>query len=256
MSSLPNPPTWTTGWSPLAYFGLSVCIGAALYSAAQTVMALKDSSLPAALTAGGLAVFFSGLVAAIAVTLLASAESHAVWNNSGTTVRINSAIAWSYGVALFGGTVGSACYLAFVARGVVDLPFAVGGGGGATRYLMAALLVICVISLAALLRSREPGSLRVGLDGITHADMFRTRTALWEDILDITDEAGKRARNPIVFVVKDATQVVVPNADRYASSGGDLYWMVRHYWRHPEDRDELTDGRALGRLRNGQFDPV
>lgn len=31
--------------------------------------------------------------------------------------------------------------------------------------------------------------------------------------------------------------------------------MARHYWRHPEDRNELTDGRALDRLRNDQFEP-
>ncbi len=255
MRSLPGPPKWVTGPSPLAYVGFLICIGAALYSAAQTVVALRDSSPLAALIAGGLALFFSGLVVALAISLLARAESHAGWSSSGTTVRLNPSIAWSYGVALFGGIVGSTCYLAFVARGVVDLPFAAAGGGGATRYLMAALLAICAISLAALLRSREPGFLRVGIDGITHADMFRTRTACWVDIVDITDEAEKKARNPIVFTLKDAKQVVVPNADRYASSGAALYWMTRHYWRHPEDRDELTDGRALDRLRDEQFEP-
>ena len=31
--------------------------------------------------------------------------------------------------------------------------------------------------------------------------------------------------------------------------------MIRHYWKHPENRAELTDGRALERLRNEQFDP-
>jgi hypothetical protein len=29
--------------------------------------------------------------------------------------------------------------------------------------------------------------------------------------------------------------------------------MVRHYWRHPDDRSELTDGRALERLRDEPF---
>jgi hypothetical protein len=120
---------------------------------------------------------------------------------------------------------------------------------------MISLPVLSVTGLIALLRNREPGYLRVGVDGIEHADMFRTRRARWEDIVDVTDKADKRARNPIVFVVKDAKPVVVPNADRYSSSGAALYWMTRHYWQHPENRDELVDGRALDRLRGEQFDP-
>ena len=40
----------------------------------------------------------------------------------------------------------------------------------------------------------------------------------------------------------------------YAPNGAALYWMVRHYWKHPEDRAELTDGRALERLRTEQFE--
>jgi hypothetical protein len=30
--------------------------------------------------------------------------------------------------------------------------------------------------------------------------------------------------------------------------------MVRHYWRHADDRVELTDARALQRLDEGRFD--
>jgi hypothetical protein len=161
--------------------------------------------------------------------MLVSAKRCADWSGAGTTVRVNPVIAWFYGIALLGGVVGASCYLVFVSRGIVDLPFAASGGWSASRYLMAALLVISVTGLLALLRSREPGYLRVGVDGIEHADMFRTRIALWHDIVDITDIADKQARNPIVFVVKDAKPVVVPNADRFASSGAALYWMARHY---------------------------
>ena len=31
--------------------------------------------------------------------------------------------------------------------------------------------------------------------------------------------------------------------------------MIQPYWKHPENRAELTDGRALERLRKEQFDP-
>ena len=255
MKTSPEPPNWASGFSLLAKFGFLVGVGGAVYGTAQTVVALSRGSLLGALTAGGLTVFFGASIVAVACTLFLSGDADADWNDAGTTVRVNPSIAWSYGVALFGGVVGSSCYLLVVLRGGTELPFASTGGGGVTRYLMAALLVLSLIGLAALLRSRETGHLRVGVDGIEHADMFRTRSARWEDVIDVSDKADKRARNPIVFVAKGAKPVVVPNADRYGDSGAALYWMIRHYWQHPENRDELVDGRALDRLRKEQFDP-
>ncbi|KUH82063.1 hypothetical protein AU186_09900 [Mycobacterium sp. GA-1999] len=120
---------------------------------------------------------------------------------------------------------------------------------------MISLLVLSLTGLAAILRRPGAAYLRIGPDGVENADILRTRNARWADIVDITDMADKRTRNPIVLVLNDAQSIVVPNADRYEPDFGPLYWMVRHYWKHPEDRDELTDGRALERLRNAQFVP-
>ncbi|MFA7513234.1 MAG: hypothetical protein WCZ29_22390 [Mycolicibacterium vanbaalenii] len=43
-------------------------------------------------------------------------------------------------------------------------------------------------------------------------------------------------------------------ADIYVPGGAGLYWLVRHYWKHPGDREELVDGRAPKRLAEGKFD--
>jgi hypothetical protein len=255
MTTTPLPPNWVSGFSALAKFGLLICIGGVVYSAAQMVVALRDGSAWAALTAGGLTVFFLGFLGTVSVTVLASTKRHAEWSAAGTTVRVNPTIAWFYAIALFGGVVGSSCYLFFVSRGLADLPFATPGGGRVNRHLMISLLVLSVSGLIALLRTREPGYLHVGVDGIEHANMLRTRRARWEDVVDVTDKSDKRARNPVVFVVKGAKPVVVPNADRYGSIGPALYWMARHYLQHPDDRNELVDGRALDRLREERFDP-
>jgi hypothetical protein len=255
MKTSPEPSNWTSEFSLLAKFGILVGVGSVVYSAAQAVVAVSQGSSRAAVTAIGLTVCFLGFLGAASVTVLASAKRHADWSSAGTTVRVNPAIAWCYGVALLGGVVGSFCYLWFISRGLAELPFATPGNERVSRYLMISLLVLSVTGLIALLRTREPGYLRVGVDGIEHADMFRTRSARWEDVVEVTDKANKRARNPIVFEVKDAKPVVVLNADRYGDSGAALYWMTRHYWQHPENRDELVDGRALDRLRREQFDP-
>jgi hypothetical protein len=206
-------------------------------------------------TAGGLAVFFCGAAGAFCVTLVMSAERYADWSSAGITVRIHPAILWCYGIALIGAVIGSACYITFVSLGTVELPLATPGRETVNRYLMITLLVLSLTGLVAMLRRRGRAYLRIGPDGVESADILRTRTARWDDIVDITDKADRRARNPIVLIVKDAKPIVVLNADRFASSGAALYWMARHYWKHPENRDELTDGRALERLRDGAFEP-
>jgi hypothetical protein len=249
------PANWTNKVSALVLLGVVMLGGGIVYSLAQTIVSVRHGSVGAALTAGGLAMCFSGFLGALCVTVRVPAKRHADWNSVGATVRVNPAIVWLYGIALLGGVIGASGYLFFVSRGLADLPFATPGGGRATRHLMISLLVLSVWGLVALLRTREPGYLRIGVDGIEHGNMLRTRSARWEDLVDVTDKADKRARNPIVFAVKGAKPIVVPNGDRYGDSGAALYWMARHYWQYPENRGELADGRALDRLRREQFDP-
>ncbi|MGV0746093.1 hypothetical protein [Mycolicibacterium sp. XJ870] len=195
------------------------------------------------------------MVATLATTWFASPTRFAESADNGTRLRINPYIAWCYGVTLVGAILGSAFYIAFISRGIAELPLATPGRDVVNRYLMISLLILSLFGLAALLRRRGAGYFRIGPDGVENADIFRTRTARWHDVVDITDKADKRSRNPIVFVLKDAKPIVVPNADRYEPNFGALYWMVRQYWQHPEDRAELTDGRALERLRNEDFVP-
>jgi hypothetical protein len=98
--------------------------------------------------------------------------------------------------------------------------------------------------------------LRLTPDGIENANIFQTRQGSWDDVTDVSDEtANKNARQPISILMKDAKPILIQNASGYAPSGAALYWMVRHYWKHPEDRGELTDGHALERLRNEDFEP-
>ncbi|HET6735449.1 PH domain-containing protein [Mycobacterium sp.] len=255
IDALPPPPNWDARLSAMAKFGVLILAGGVVYSLAQTVIALQRGSALAALTAGGMTVTFSGFLATLAITWYAAPTHYAGSGDSGTTVRINPFILWCWGVTLVGAAIGSACYLALILRGLDELPLTTPGRATVTRYLMITLLVLSVTGLVAMLRRRGRAYLRIGPDEVEHADIFRTRTARWDDIVDISDKADRRTRNPVVFVLKDAKPIIVPNADRYETNFGALYWMVRHYWKHPENRDELSDGRALERLCNEQFAP-
>jgi hypothetical protein len=57
-----------------------------------------------------------------------------------------------------------------------------------------------------------------------------------------------------VLSLQDGTEEIIEGADLYVPRGAALYWMVRHYWRHSDGRAELTDGRAVDRLREERFE--
>ena len=191
-----------------------------------------------------------GGLAAFTVTFTVSAARYRESVDSATTLRVNPAIAVLYGIALVGAVLGSSLYVMFSARESVRVLFS---GGVVFRSLMAALLGLSLLGLIGLVRSRESGRLRLTPAGIEHATLLGSRSATWDQITDIADVAANRAHNPIVLTIPDAKPIVVSNADRYGDAGPAVYWMVRHYWKHPEDRGELTDGRALARLVAAQF---
>ena len=254
MRPLPTPPNWADRLPALAKFGFVVFVGGAIYSVAQAATAVHRGDYVAATITGGLAVFSSGAVLTIAVGRLRSNTPRVVSDAAGTTFRPDPAAIWLLVIALVGAMVSSAFYVIFVPQGQVDIPFTSPGGGRRSLSLMWALLILSVGGLVALVVRRRSGYLRLAPHGIENADIVHTRNASWEDITDITDQAPKKhSYQPIVFGMRDAKPIVVNNASGYASSGAALYWMVRHYWKHPEDRDELSDGRALERLRNEQF---
>ncbi|MEH3139116.1 MAG: hypothetical protein PGN37_02850 [Mycobacterium kyogaense] len=241
MTRVTPPPNWSRGLSPLAWLGVAVLIGGSIQFWVQTLLAAQRASLTGALGSAGLAVFCTGGMAALVLTFKASATPYAGWSDSGTTVRLHPAIARTWGTALVGGVVGSLFTVWF------------GSVSTVSRYLLISLLVLSVLGLLAFARSRETGYLRIGPEGITFGDILRTRVARWDEIQAITDHADTKSRNPIVFSLGDRKPLVIANADRYASSGPTLYWMVRHYWLNPGSRDELTDGQALQRLRGHDF---
>lgn len=100
------------------------------------------------------------------------------------------------------------------------------------------------------------GYVRLTPSGIDVADIFRTESVSWDDIDDVDDhsDVNKKTRKAVVLRRHDGSEKVIDGCDFYVPNGVGLYWMVRHYWRHPEDRAELTDGRSLSRLDEGRFD--
>ncbi|MCG7606913.1 MULTISPECIES: hypothetical protein [Mycobacterium] len=73
----------------------------------------------------------------------------------------------------------------------------------------------------------------------------------WDDIAAVTDKLPTEGRfwTPMVITMKDGSILAMDSPGSYTPKGTALIELVRFYWRHPEQRTELTDGRALDRLR-------
>ncbi|OMC34167.1 hypothetical protein A5740_10395 [Mycobacterium sp. GA-1841] len=73
----------------------------------------------------------------------------------------------------------------------------------------------------------------------------------WDDIASVTDRlpAEERFWTPMVITMRDGSILTMDSPGSYTPKGTALIELMRFYWRHPEQRHELTDGGALDRLR-------
>jgi hypothetical protein len=175
-------------------------------------------------------------------------------DSSGTILLPDLIGVWLTVVAFAAAIPSGLLFVIFAPRGMVDLPMT-RGDRIFDPILIGMLVFFATVGLIAMARRRGAGYLRLTPEGFENVDILFTQRGAWDEVLDVTDEAmNKQERHPIVLVMNDAKPIVVKNASGYAPSGAALYWMIRHYWKHPENRAELADGRALERLRNEQFE--
>lgn len=81
-------------------------------------------------------------------------------------------------------------------------------------------------------------------------DLGSVNSGKWDDIATVTDELPTEARfwTPMVITMKDGSRFVMDSPGSYTPKGTALIELVQFYWRHPDQRIELTNGRALDRL--------
>jgi hypothetical protein len=250
--ALPQPSHWrdnrTTILLGLVLFGIS--------GVASAVLGIQRTLNGHYLTAGILAgstVFCAGLTAAAARSVFATVPLRAAYDSKGTTLRPDPMTLALALVGLFALIPSGTLYVIYVPRGSVDLPL-----GHAERIfspiLIGLAVAIAVWGLIALARRRTTGYVRLTPTGFELANLVLTQEGTWDEVVDITDEyADNQARHPTVFMMKEGKPKVLKNTGGFAPSGAALYWMIRHYWKHPQDRAELTDGSAIERLRKEQF---
>ncbi|MBS9532226.1 hypothetical protein KIH27_01330 [Mycobacterium sp. M1] len=142
----------------------------------------------------------------------------------------------------------------FIPRGGIAIPMS-RGWQVFSPYLFGMIAVIAACGLISAWNRGGVGHFTITPSYIENADILSTKSVAWEDVVAVRDVADTaKAQNAIVLSLRNGSEQVIQGAGAYVPHGAALYWMVQHYFRHPEDRPELTDGRAIDRLRGGLFD--
>ena len=253
VAKLPHPPNWSRSVvRPVLGILFASAIG--VFSLAQSVVAFSRSNFVATVVAGGFALTTLSFLLGLAVLKLRSKKLIGTVDEHGTSFRPDPLLPWLLGCSFVGGAISSGLVLLLGGTDEMELPFS--SELASENIYMSALFVISLIGVYALI-VRGRFYLRLTPTGLENADILHTRSASWDDITAITDTVPKKPRHhPISFFVRDTEKPIeVNNANGYATNGAALYWMVRHYWLHPDNRSELADGRALERLRTEDFVP-
>lgn len=251
--NLPEPVNWPTGGRRLRWVTLVIAAFVAVGIAFGTGAVLRSDYFLSAMLFG-LQVPFMLILSGIHVIARGRSSLNADIDSRGTTLRPDRTLAW-----LLSFMIGS-----FIPLGIYcvvctltgDLEMFTGPGARLSALVSASFVtVLCTWGLVSAWARGGVGYVKLTLSGVEIADILHTKFVAWHEVAAVDDEGqSKRTRKPVVLVRADGTEHVIDGADFYVPEGVGLYWMVRHYWSHPDDRAELADGRALQRLSKGQFE--
>jgi hypothetical protein len=250
---LPEPKGWRDGrrtfrWVLLGWFVINAPI--VYWGVAATV---RGHYLTTALTIGWVAVALA-VVEGLMLASFGRTSLRATDDSTGTKVLPDR----RFSVLCFAGFAAfipsGVLFVIFVPRGDIDIPMS-RGMQIFSPALMGAAVVVAVVTLITAWRRGGMGYLKLTPVGIENANVAFTKSFAWDDVANVTDKAEtKRTRKAIVLCLQDGSEEIIEGADLYVPRGAGLYWMVRQYWHNPQDRFELTDGRAIDRLREGRFE--
>ena len=252
--TLPEPANWPAGRRRVTRLNLIFTgfFAVGLFVGARRLL-LGDPL--AAFVAIALLVPF--ILALIAVQLVSRGHTalRATHEPSGTTLRPDRTFS-SLMLVLFGSFIPIGLVVViFTLTGDLHL-FASKRGQTSAVVGMSLVAATAISALITAWRRGGVGYVKLTPSGLDIADIKRTESVAWDHLITVDDhsESNTKTRKAIVLRLRDGTEKTIDGADFYVPNGVGLYWMVRHYWRHADDRVELTDGRALKRLEQGRFD--
>lgn len=239
---------------PLA-LGLALfLIPLGLLNVAWTIISVSNGEYLTAVVVVGLAIFCFGFILPFAKIVPGNVVPRSVHHGDETVITPDRGIEIPMLFAFLGLIVASGLFAIFFPINRIDIPvpsamrFYLPFMAGAIA-VIGGPIVVRMLRLGGAYRltlTREGFDLRSGGGG--------PRTGTWDRVVDVTDAVPGRTAaddpNTIVIVMSDGSVIKLPGAS-FTPGGDALRRLVRFYWEHPDDREELADGRALDRLRAG-----
>jgi len=253
--ALPRPAAWRGSRTPLSVAVSLAFIGAAVPCAvkgAKSAVAADYPTAAIALTAVATLILLAGTLIVVAVTQ--SITPVVRDEHNATLLLADRRIQILYRASFLSGVACTALFAILVPLGKTSFNLS---GGGHTFYPIWAgiIAVLLLIPLVRSLRREGMCYVRLSASEIKLDDGYSSFESRWSDIKTVADSTPKsKGRRLIVFNLADGTARSFNASGMFTPGGIALYWMIRHYWKHPEDRAELADGRALVRLRDERFD--
>jgi hypothetical protein len=215
---------------------------------------VRGEYLTAVVALGGCA-FCYGLIFPVPKVLRGKVTPRAEVDDAGTTFRPDRGIDIPVQVSLLGLVVASVLISVLAPSGRLAIPVP-----PVMRYSLPFMSAVIVVAGAPMLwrnvSRRSTKYLRLTPQGFELSEGLRSASGDWAQIEDITDQVpGQQAPSPgtVVFVMADDSAPTIA-AGAITPDGTALRELVRFYWKHPESRGELTDGRAPKRLADERFD--
>jgi hypothetical protein len=201
-----------------------------------------------AVVALGFAVFTLGLVAMMATVASRKVTPRVTCDEAGIMVRPDRRVDGLLMASTIGAFLAMAVYAVFAPLDVLDIRVP----RGDQRYFViscAAGVLVSICSLRQIIAHRGTSYLRMTADRLETGNTMSTVERGWDEVTDIADRPrnGRKPSGTTYITSHDGRTRVLPS-DWYTPGGHGLRELVRFYWQHPEDREELIDGRAVERL--------
>lgn len=228
-------------------FGIAVALAFMTMLAFWAFSAAKQLSLVTLVVIIGLALTCIYLI--FMITQSKTVAFQAAFDTTGTRLRPDKRI--EINLRRFIVAAGISTWLMFLAWvfGVLYLPI----GAGQHVFPMcagaaAAVLTWCWIKL---FKQGSLSYLVLTPEGFEFSTLREPKSGKWDEVENIADKVPGEERfwNPMVVTMAGGETVMMEAPGTYTPKGTALVELVRFYWQHPELRDELTDGRAVARLR-------
>lgn len=176
-------------------------------------------------------------------------------DSHGTTLRSDLIFDAATFTTVVAAVFSCAMFAIFQPIGMLDIPLP-----HSLRYsipfLAGAVALLGVPFIWLMLRRGGTKYLRLTPTGYEFGEGYKPERGGWDEVTDVTDvvpDSYRQVPNALVLKKSDGTAAVLA-AGPITPGGRDLRELVRFYWQHPGHRDELTDDRALERLRSKMFD--